>query len=116
MYGFGLWAALRRDTGAMIGFIGLCHPLWFPAMAERVEIGWRLAREAWGAGYATDGAREALRAGFETLALDEIVAFVHPENERSLAVCRRLGMREEAELPHPSRDHSVKVLRLERPR
>jgi RimJ/RimL family protein N-acetyltransferase len=52
-----------------------------------------------------------LRMGFEVLALDEIVAFVHPENERSLAVTRRLGMTEEAECPHPSRDHDMKVLR-----
>jgi RimJ/RimL family protein N-acetyltransferase len=115
-YGFGLWAAVRKDTGAMIGFAGICHPLWWPEMIERVEVGWRLAREAWGAGYATEGGRAALRAGFEVVGLEEIVAFVHPENERSLAVCARLGMVEEAELPHPSRDHPVKVLRLERPR
>jgi RimJ/RimL family protein N-acetyltransferase len=109
-YGFGLWAAVRKDTGATIGFVGVCHPLWWPEMVERVEVGWRLARDAWGAGYATEGGRAALRAGFETLGLDEIVAFVHPDNERSLAVCRRLGMVEQAELPHPSRDHLVKIL------
>ena len=61
-------------------------------MSERVEVGWRLRLEAWGAGYATEGAREALRTGFETLGLDEIVSFVDPGNERSLAVTRRLGM------------------------
>jgi RimJ/RimL family protein N-acetyltransferase len=116
VYGFGLWAARRRDSGAMIGFIGLCHPLWFPAMVERVEIGWRLGREAWGAGFATEGARAALAVGFGTLELEEIVAFVHPENERSLAVCRRLGMEEDAVVPHPARDHMVKVLRLVAPR
>jgi RimJ/RimL family protein N-acetyltransferase len=111
-YGFGLWAASRRDTGEMIGFVGLCHPLWWPAMNARVEIGWRLARDAWGSGYATEGGRAALRTGFDTLGLEEIVAFVHPANERSLAVTRRLGMEEEAELPHPSRDHLVKILRI----
>ena len=110
-YGFGLWAALRRDTAEMIGFIGLCHPLWWPAMLERVEVGWRLRREAWGFGYATEGGRAALSAGFTALALPEIVAFVHPENTRSLAVTRRLGMVEEAELPHPLRDQTVKILR-----
>ncbi len=57
-------AALRRDTAEMIGFIGLCHPLWWPAMLERVEVGWRLRREAWGFGYATEGGRAALSAGF----------------------------------------------------
>jgi RimJ/RimL family protein N-acetyltransferase len=112
-HGFGLWAALRKDSGAMIGFVGLCHPVWWPAMVGRVEVGWRLARDAWGAGYATEGAREALRAGFGRLALAEIVAFVHPANERSLAVTRRLGMVEEAEVPHPTRDHTLKILRVE---
>jgi RimJ/RimL family protein N-acetyltransferase len=109
-YGFGLWAAVVKDSGAMIGFVGLCHPLWFPEMSDRVEVGWRLARDAWGHGYATEGGREALRVGFETLGLQEIVAFVHPANERSLAVTRRLGMVEQAELPHPARDHTMKVM------
>jgi RimJ/RimL family protein N-acetyltransferase len=111
-YGFGLWAAVRKDTGAMVGFAGLCHPLWWPAMVDRVEVGWRLARDAWGHGYATEGGRAALRAGCDTLGLAEIVAFVHPDNERSLAVTRRLGMEDEAELPHPSRGHPVRILRI----
>jgi RimJ/RimL family protein N-acetyltransferase len=110
-YGFGLWAALRRDTAEMIGFIGLCHPLWWPEMVGRVEVGWRLRREAWGFGYATEGGRAALSAGFSELALPQIVAFVHPGNARSLAVTRRLAMVEEGEVPHPLRDHTVKILR-----
>jgi RimJ/RimL family protein N-acetyltransferase len=111
-YGFGLWAAVLKHSGAMIGFIGLSHPLWWPAMLERVEVGWRLARDAWGFGYATEGAREAVRIGFGTLGLEEIVSFVHPENERSLAVTRRLGMTEQGEVPHPARDETVKILAL----
>jgi RimJ/RimL family protein N-acetyltransferase len=110
-YGFGLWAAIERATGEMLGFVGLCHPLWWPAMIERVEVGWRLRREAWGAGYATEGARAALRAGFETLGLAEIVSFVDRGNERSLAVTRRLGMSVEGDVPHPSRaDTTVTIL------
>jgi RimJ/RimL family protein N-acetyltransferase len=111
-FGFGLWAAVVKDSGAMIGFVGICHPLWWPEMSDRVEVGWRLAREAWGHGYATEGGAEALRAGFQVLRLREIVAFVHPDNARSLAVAARLGMTEEAELPHPFRDHPVKVLQI----
>jgi RimJ/RimL family protein N-acetyltransferase len=111
-YGFGLWAAVARATGEMLGFVGLCHPLWWPAMVDRVEVGWRLRREAWGGGYATEGARAALRAGFETLELEQIVSFVHPANDRSLAVARRLGMSVEGELPHPSRADTVTILAI----
>jgi RimJ/RimL family protein N-acetyltransferase len=112
-YGFGLWAAIEGGTGDMLGFVGLSHPVWWPEMRERVEVGWRLRREAWGTGYATEGARAALEEGFGTLGLEEIVSFVDPENERSLAVTRRLGMRVEREVPHPARaDTTVTVLAI----
>jgi RimJ/RimL family protein N-acetyltransferase len=81
-------------------------------MIERVEVGWRLAREAWGHGYATEGARAAVRVGCDDLGLDELVSFVHPENTRSLAVTARLGMVEEAEVPHPSRAERIRIMRL----
>ena len=109
--GYGLWAVHVKQSGAMVGFVGLSHPLWWPEMVERVEAGWRLAREAWGYGYATEGAQAAVRAGCEVLGLAEIVSFVHPENTRSLAVTARLGMVEEAEVPHPSRDERIKIMR-----
>jgi len=111
-YGYGLWAVVVKKTGVMVGFVGLSHPLWWPAMIERVEIGWRLARDAWGFGYATEGAREAVRVGCEVLRLDELVSFVHPENVRSLAVTARLGMVAEADVPHPSCDETVRIMRL----
>ena len=112
VYGHGLWAAIVKESGAMIGFVGLSHPLWWPEMIERVEAGWRLARDAWGFGYATEGAREAVRIGCELLGLPEIVSFVHPENTRSLAVCERLGMVEETEVAHPTRDERIRIMRL----
>jgi RimJ/RimL family protein N-acetyltransferase len=111
-YGHGLWAAVVKESGATVGFVGLSHPLWWPAMVERVEVGWRLARDAWGCGYATEGAREAVQIGCEVLGLREIVSFVHPENARSLAVTRRLRMAEEATVPHPSRDELVQIMKL----
>jgi RimJ/RimL family protein N-acetyltransferase len=113
-YEFGLWAAVVKASDTMIGFVGLSHPLWWPEMIERTEVGWRLARDAWGAGYATEGARAAVRVGFDRLALDEIVSFVHPDNARSLAVTERLGMVEDAVVPHPSRDELVQVMKLGR--
>src|SRR3954453_23626881 len=42
LHGFGLWAATLRTTGETIGFVGVAHPLWFPELADEVEVGWRL--------------------------------------------------------------------------
>jgi ribosomal-protein-alanine N-acetyltransferase len=57
-----------------------------------VEVGWRLARETWGHGFATEAARAAIRDGFEHLGLSEIVSFTVPANVRSIRVMERLGM------------------------
>lgn len=111
-YGYGLWAAVTKSSDAIVGFVGLSHPLSWPEMVERLEVGWRLARDAWGFGYATEAAREAVRLGREVLGRDELVSLIHPLNTRSLAVARRLGMQEEGEVPHPSRDETLKIMRL----
>jgi RimJ/RimL family protein N-acetyltransferase len=112
--GFGPFAAERRRDGTFIGFIGLSVPRFMAHFTPCVEIGWRLASEFWGQGLATEGARAALRYGFETLALDEIVSFTVPANARSRRVMEKLGMtRDPADdfahpgLPegHPMRRH-----------
>ena len=108
-YGFGLWALLEKEGERMVGFAGLCHPLWFPAYAGAVEVGWRLRRDAWGLGYATEAGREALRVGLEERGLREILAFVHTENTRSAAVARRLGMTLRDRVRHPDRPHELDV-------
>lgn len=61
--GFGLWAVERRSDGRFLGFTGLWEPTFDAAFTPAVEIGWRLAADAWGAGYATEAAREVLRSG-----------------------------------------------------
>jgi len=78
----------------VLGFTGLNIPRHFPAVLPAVEVGWRLRREAWGNGYATEAARPALAHGFADLDLDEIVSLIHEGNARSIAVARRLGLRE----------------------
>jgi RimJ/RimL family protein N-acetyltransferase len=113
-YGFGLWAAIEKATDRMIGFAGVCHPLWFPEWAGTVEVGWRFHPDAWGRGLATEAGRAALRAGFEERGLESIVAFVHPDNTRSLAVVERLGMRWDQELDHPEAGHRLRVFRADR--
>ena len=91
-HGFGLWAVERRDDQRFLGLTGIWRPLFHAHFTPAVEVGWRLAREAWGNGYATEAAAAALDFGFETIGLDEIVSFTAPANERSWRVMERLGM------------------------
>lgn len=90
--GFGLWALELRATGRFVGFAGLGVPAFDAHFTPAVEVGWRLARTAWGSGYATEAGRAALAYGFEQAELEEVVAFTSVGNERSRAVMRRLGM------------------------
>jgi len=90
--GFGFWALELRDGGDFIGFTGLLRTTYEAHFTPAVEIGWRLAHDAWGHGYATEAARVCLRFGFEDLGLDEIVALTPTGNHRSRAVMERIGM------------------------
>lgn len=90
--GFGLWAVEAPGVAPFIGAVGLVVPGFSAAFTPCVEIGWRLAPDFWGRGFASEAARAALAFGFETAALDEIVSFTVPANARSQAVMRRLGM------------------------
>jgi ribosomal-protein-alanine N-acetyltransferase len=90
---FGLWAVEVADVAAFIGFVGLTWARFSAHFTPAVELGWRLAFEHWGRGYATEAARLALGYGFGTLALSEVVSFTSATNRRSRAVMERLGMR-----------------------
>ena len=90
--GWGLWAAEVVDGPAFIGFVGLNRPSFEAHFTPAVEVGWRLHREYWGRGYATEAARAAVRFGFRELGLDEIVSMTIPANTRSLRVMEKLGM------------------------
>ena len=91
-HGFGLWAVEVPGVASCIGFIGLSVPGFETHFTPCVEVGWRLAAEHWGQGYATEGARAALAYGFEALGLAEIVSFTVPDNLRSRRVMEKLGM------------------------
>lgn len=91
--GFAPWAAECSRTGQFFGFVGLMRVRFQAHFTPAVEIGWRLAREAWGHGYATEGAKAVLHQAFETLGLSELVSFTVTANRRSRAVMERLGMR-----------------------
>lgn len=112
--GFGLWAVEVPGVVAFAGFVGLSVPRFEARFTPCVEIGWRLAREQWGRGYATEGARAALDFGFRSLGLGEILSFTVPNNHRSRRVMEKVGMTrnpdddfEHPGLPegHPLRHH-----------
>ncbi len=90
--GFGPFAVELLETNAFIGFIGLSVPAFDAHFMPAVEIGWRLAFEYWGKRLATEGARAALKFGFDELGLEQIVSFTVPGNLRSRRVMERLGM------------------------
>jgi len=101
--GFGLWAVEEIDGAKFIGFIGLARPHFEAPFTPCVEIGWRLAAAHWGRGYATEGARAALRFGFDELGLDEIVSFTTTGNAASRRVMEKLAMRHDTagDFEHP---------------
>ena len=100
-HGFGLWAAEVRATGALAGFVGLAIPSFLPSVLPAVEVGWRLGREHWGHGYATEGARAAVDHGLGALGLAQVLSIIHPDNARSIRVAERLGMRRAGRRRHP---------------
>jgi RimJ/RimL family protein N-acetyltransferase len=116
--GWGLWAVEDKASGRFIGFTGLNVPVAALPFSPCVEIGWRLARHAWGKGCASEAARGALQVGFERLGLDEIVAFTGVGNLRSAAVMERIGMTEDlvGAFDHPlvPEGHALRAHRLYR--
>ena len=90
--GWGLWAVELKSKSKFIGFVGLHIPEIELPFNPCVEIGWRLSKEFWGNGFATEAAKAALEFAFETLCLREVVSFTSLENKRSQAVMERLGM------------------------
>jgi RimJ/RimL family protein N-acetyltransferase len=101
--GWSNWAVERRDTASFIGFIGLTMPRRVLPFTPCIEVGWRLRRDAWGQGFATEGASACLRLGFERLGLDEIVSFAACVNARSIAVMERIGLHDtQADFEHPA--------------
>jgi RimJ/RimL family protein N-acetyltransferase len=91
-HGFGLWAVEIPGLAPFAGFVGLTTPRFEAHFTPAIEIGWRLAAEHWGRGYATEGARAVLAFGFEVARLEEIVSITVPANARSRRVMEKIGM------------------------
>ncbi len=109
MRGYGHWAVEEKASGRMIGRIGFLNPEGWPGF----EIGWTLARHAWGKGYATEGARSALRYAFDVLDRPHVISLIHPENTPSMRVAERIGEKREGRAR--VNDTDVLVYGIDRP-
>jgi len=107
--GYGLWAVEERETGHLVGRIGLFNPEGWPGL----EVGWVLGRAYWGKGYATEGARRALGYAFQELNLPHVISLIHPENHASIRVAERIG--ETLEGKTQLFGHEVLVYGIDRP-
>ena len=99
----GLWAVEESESRDFIGFVGLSKPKFKAHFTPCVEVGWRLAKQYWGKGYAREAAQAAMQDGFDRLALVEIVSFTAKLNARSIKVMERLKMtrNERDDFMHP---------------
>ncbi|HUP85998.1 MAG TPA: GNAT family N-acetyltransferase [Acidimicrobiales bacterium] len=122
--GWGLWAVEVVGGSSFVGFVGLAPATFAAPFTPAVEIGWRLARLAWGRGYATEAASTVLRHAFEEVGLEEVVSFTAVENARSRRVMEKIGLtRDPADdfdhpnVPegHPLRRHVLYRLRTSAP-
>lgn len=105
-YGFGLYAVEVPSAEPFIGFVGLAVPSWdvpFTHQADPpVEVGWRLAADFWGRGYAVEAATAVMAYALTELALAEVLSWTVPANVRSRRVMERIGMTYAQEFDHPS--------------
>ena len=107
LYGFAMFSVIERSSGTWIGRLGPWKPEAWPGN----EIGWGLARSAWGKGYATEGAAAAADWAFDNLGWTEIIHCIDPANTPSQAVARRLGSRNQGpgSLPPPSEGSVIDI-------
>ena len=110
-YGFVLYAVEVKETNEFIGFIGFHRATFESDFTPCIEIGWRLKKEAWGRGYATEGAKACLQYGFEELGFGEIFSFTADINEPSKHVMRKIGLQFVKEFDHPRVDQDSPLLK-----
>lgn len=87
--GFGIWAVEERTGGALIGRVGCWRPEGWPGL----EVGWMIRRASWGQGFATEAAQASLDVAFKRLGENHVISMIQGDNQPSIRVARRLGMR-----------------------
>ena len=87
LHGYGMWAVEERASGRLIGRVGYLNPPGWP----ECELGWLLARDAWGRGFAREAATAALAHGRASLGIGKLISLIRPDNLRSIALAERLG-------------------------
>ena len=102
-WSFGPWTVLEREGDRIVGRVGLQYTTILGR--PDVEVAWFVDPDAWGRGYATEMAEDAVRAAFTTLGLDSLVAYTHTGNEASQAVMRKLGMTYETDVENAGMPH-----------
>ena len=107
MTGFGMFSVIEKASGRWVGRLGP----WRPADWPGNEVGWGLAPEFWGKGYATEGATAAIDWAFDALGWTEVIHTIGPANTASQSVARRLGSTQlrPGRLPAPYEDEPVDV-------
>lgn len=107
--GFGMWAVEERETQRFIGRVGLHQPEGWPGL----EVGWMLARDTWGCGYATEAGRASLDHAWNVVGAQHVISVIAPDNVASLRVAERLG--ETPEGTHDLDGLEVLVYGIDRP-
>jgi RimJ/RimL family protein N-acetyltransferase len=90
--GYGLWAVEEKESRAFVGFAGLAYQEWWVEGDQKTEVGWRLGREFWGRGLATEAAKAGVGYGFEKLDLKRIISIIQPGNVASRGVAEKAGL------------------------
>ena len=101
--GFGHWALEDVETGELLGRTGLYYPPDWPGL----EVGWTVAQEHWGKGYAPEAARVACEWAHERFGTRHILSLIHPDNRNSIRVAEKLGGKLEGE--HSTRGFDLLV-------
>ena len=100
-YGYGLYAVECKKTRNFLGYVGFHNIAFESDFTPGVEIGWRLCRDAWGKGYATEAASACLDYASDNLPFKTVYSFTAIPNKRSARVMQKIGMHFEKEFDHP---------------